>query len=541
MIFPVIDLNGVEVTYNSGGVKGFKALRGVSLAVRPGEFVAIMGTSGSGKTTLANIIGLLARPSLGAYMFEGRPTTALSDLERSRLRASSIGFIFQDYVLIDHFTALENVALALTYTPVSRREALQRAAEGLEMLGVGSKRRNYPSQLSGGQKQRVAIARALINNPKLILADEPAGALDSKSRIEVLAALQELNSMGTTIVMVTHSLEDAKAAKRLIRIEEGQIVEDCEQRDRIRFSSATRDKGDGAGAREADSALLQLVISSGIRSAPELVSVLERGPHPDSLRSLVLQLDPSWLSDPKLLDFLLGCAQAKDSPFRPLVFGALIRGWKHLASDRDRKRAAALLDRLKATSWEEGDWELILSELGKASTEAVLRWIPVGELLQSPSSRVRSTALRLLRNPAIRESIQFPSTMDFLLRDPDARVRSNAIELASELGASLGNLARYGFARDESPRVRAAWSRMLLEQGKAQEAFNVIGPMLRSDDPAENRAGAYVLASSPGIDLVRALEQALEGHPERMQLINTITETMMRARGLSAGPGERSG
>ncbi len=200
-------------------------LKDISLSVEEGEYVAIMGPSGSGKTTLMNIIGCLDLPTSGSYELAGQDVLKLKDKELSDLRLSSIGFVFQSFHLMPRQTALENVALPLSYTNAKKAERKERATKALERVGLGDRVDFRPTQLSGGQKQRVAIARAMVNNPKILLADEPTGALDSKSGEQIMELFSKLNEEGVTIVMITHDAKVAARAKRVVHIIDGEIYE----------------------------------------------------------------------------------------------------------------------------------------------------------------------------------------------------------------------------------------------------------------------------------------------------------------------------
>ena len=200
-------------------------LKDVSLTVEEGEYVAIMGPSGSGKTTLMNIIGGLDRPTSGTYELAGENVLKLKDRELSDLRLKSIGFVFQSFQLMPRESAVENVALPLSYAGVRKKERRDRATKALERVGLGDRVNFRPTQLSGGQKQRVAIARAMVNHPKILLADEPTGALDSKSGEQIMELFDSLNEEGVTIVMITHDPKIAAKAKRIIRIIDGEIYE----------------------------------------------------------------------------------------------------------------------------------------------------------------------------------------------------------------------------------------------------------------------------------------------------------------------------
>ena len=200
-------------------------LKDVSLTVEEGEYVAIMGPSGSGKTTLMNIIGCLDRPTSGTYELAGENVLKLKDRELSDLRLKSIGFVFQSFQLMPRESAVENVALPLSYAGVRKKERRIRATKALERVGLGDRVNFRPTQLSGGQKQRVAIARAMVNHPKILLADEPTGALDSKSGEQIMELFDSLNKEGVTIVMITHDPKIAAKAKRIVRIIDGEIYE----------------------------------------------------------------------------------------------------------------------------------------------------------------------------------------------------------------------------------------------------------------------------------------------------------------------------
>ena len=200
-------------------------LKDVSLQVEEGEYVAIMGPSGSGKTTLMNIIGCLDRPTSGTYELAGEDILGYKDKDMSDVRLKSIGFVFQSFHLLPRQSALENVALPLSYAGIRKKERRERAARALERVGLGDRVNFKPTQLSGGQKQRVAIARAMVNNPKILLADEPTGALDSKSGRQIMELFSALNKEGVTIVMITHDRQIASHAKRVIQIIDGEISE----------------------------------------------------------------------------------------------------------------------------------------------------------------------------------------------------------------------------------------------------------------------------------------------------------------------------
>jgi putative ABC transport system ATP-binding protein len=220
----MISLSDITKTYHLGTID-VPVLKHVDLSIAEGEYVAIMGASGSGKSTLMNIIGCLDRPSSGHYLLAGTDLTTLSDDELADVRNQYIGFVFQQFNLLPKLTALSNVMLPMIYADVSRSQRIKQATEALAQVGLSDRLQNRPNQLSGGQQQRVAIARALVNNPALVLADEPTGALDSTTSQEIMELLTELNQQGTTIALVTHDANVAAKTKRTIQMLDGLIVE----------------------------------------------------------------------------------------------------------------------------------------------------------------------------------------------------------------------------------------------------------------------------------------------------------------------------
>ena len=225
----MIKLHNIKKIFRTEEIETW-ALREVSLEVKEGEFVAIMGPSGCGKSTLLNILGLLDNPTEGTYTLNGRDVSTLKESERTDLRKGVIGFVFQSFNLIDELNVYENIELPLLYMGVPAKKRKERIKAVMDRMAISHRRKHFPNQLSGGQQQRVAIARAVLSNPKLILADEPTGNLDSTNGREVMDLLSQLHREGTTIIMVTHSQHDATYADRIVNLYDGQIVERAELR-----------------------------------------------------------------------------------------------------------------------------------------------------------------------------------------------------------------------------------------------------------------------------------------------------------------------
>ena len=220
-----IRLRDIKKIYKMGGQE-LAALNGINLDIKRGEFAALMGPSGSGKSTLMNILGCLDRPTVGSYELEGKEVAHLSDDELAVMRNKHIGFVFQNFNLLSRISSLENVALPLVYAGVGASERRKRAQEVLEAVGLGDRAGHLPNELSGGQRQRVAIARALVNNPEIIMADEPTGNLDTKSTKEIMEIFQEMHGRGKTIILVTHEPEIAVCANRQLLVRDGVIIRD---------------------------------------------------------------------------------------------------------------------------------------------------------------------------------------------------------------------------------------------------------------------------------------------------------------------------
>jgi putative ABC transport system ATP-binding protein len=224
----MIELTAITKSYKVG-VETLDVLKDINLTIHNGEFVAIMGPSGSGKSTLMNVIGCLDNPTSGTYLLSNEDISTYKDEELSKVRNLSIGFVFQQFQLLPRLTALKNVELPMIYAGLGKKEREERARLALEKVGLGDRMNHLPNELSGGQKQRVAIARSIVNEPKIILADEPTGALDSKTSVSIMEQFTELNKEDTTVILVTHEQEVANYAERIITVRDGTILSDEER------------------------------------------------------------------------------------------------------------------------------------------------------------------------------------------------------------------------------------------------------------------------------------------------------------------------
>lgn len=280
---PLIELKDITRTFQNGDLS-VKVLHGISLTIHPGEFVALMGASGSGKSTLMNILGCLDRPSSGHYAFMGRDVSAMSPDDLARLRREAFGFVFQSYNLISTITALENVEMPAVYLGMSPEERRARAAELLGSLGLEARLHHRPTQLSGGQQQRVSIARALMNGGRIILADEPTGALDTRSGREVLALLEDLAARGHTVILITHDREVARHARRVIEISDGRVVSDrtqpevvpdrAPQEAPVPLPAVARESSVLSDAREAGKTALRALRANFFRTVLTLLGIV---------------------------------------------------------------------------------------------------------------------------------------------------------------------------------------------------------------------------------------------------------------------------
>ncbi len=228
----MLEVKDVVKIYKTGEIS-FKALKGVTLKIQKGEFTSIMGPSGSGKSTFMNILGCLDKMDEGSYILNNKDVSNLKDDDLALIRNRDIGFVFQSFNLLPRMTVLENVELPMIYAGIAENERKERAIDALQKVGLKERINHRPNEISGGQKQRVAIARAIVNNPAVLMADEPTGNLDTKSTLEILKIFQDLNKEGSTIIMVTHEVDVAKYTKRIVKFRDGEIVSDESVKDRL--------------------------------------------------------------------------------------------------------------------------------------------------------------------------------------------------------------------------------------------------------------------------------------------------------------------
>lgn len=522
----VISLRDVEVDYELADGGTFHALRDINMDVREGDYVAIMGASGSGKTTLSNIIGLLARPTRGEYKLLKEDTEQISNEQLSELRSQHIGFIFQDYLLIEHLSAVENVALPLVYDPrMDRRHALEIARARMALLGLRDKYNHLPSQLSGGQKQRVAIARALVKEPKLILADEPAGALDVKSRFDVLSILQKLNSEGVTIVMVTHSEEDARAANRLIRIDTGRIIEDVPQKNRIRFYTGP----EKSGQDKLSSALGELMLTVGVDTREDWLHIAEGILESESRQKLIRQIDRKWLRDADVVRYMNSWFVQSKGIERALIIAKFVEG-SRASNEKSRTQVVELINLSK---WEENDAIEIIHALAGTDDEYLHANIQIRKFLLHESPKVRAAGVKLIRDSDLSTKPELKVLAATLLEDVDTRVRSNILERAPQLGFSYEELKAYDFDKDTNPRVRVAWGFVLIKFKKFDEMTALLAPMFESNDPEALRAAAVILSQRTGKGLREILDILLKSSPNRAHIMSTLGEALVRGRAIN--------
>lgn len=411
----MIEMADIKKEFDQGESK-IQILKGIHLFVPRGDFVSIMGPSGSGKSTLASILGFLSRQTSGSFKIDGKDVGSLSSSQLAELRNRLLGYIFQDFNLLDGMSAAENVALPLVYAGVSAGIRHKKALECLEKVGLAHKANNRPNQLSGGQKQRVAIARALVNDPAILFADEPCGALDKKTGMEILSIMQTLNAAGHTIVMVTHSPQDSTYTKRVVHLVDGLIVRDeLVEKPAIAISessnidSSTRERmiwDIAAEMQTKDPAILE-----------KMLSVLELSENAGSKHGAAFSI-AKWIDDDRAFAALEKLAGDVEWSIRAEVVRALAK-----------KSANRIIPLLIKASSDQNPWVRFLAVAEMRFLDS--KWLLANErqrifdFTTDPDERIRATVTRIL------QSWEDPDVEGRLLdmtKDRDGRVRANAIE-----------------------------------------------------------------------------------------------------------------
>lgn len=526
---PQIKLNNLNVVYTNPEGEKFNALKDINLEINAGEYVAILGTSGSGKTTLSNIIGMLNSSYTGQYFFEGEPVHQMKDSQLVKLRGDLYGFIFQDYVLLDHLTALENVALALHYENLSKKKIYELAEAKLRSVGLGQKLHHRPSQLSGGQKQRVSIARALIKDPKVIIADEPTGALDHTSRIEVISLLQELNTQGVTIITVTHSDEDAQAAKRIIRVEKGEITSDRLQRNRTRYFGQLINKTDLKQISIRKNLILDHVsLNYGILTDEDFLSVDEDNFSPETIYKLLNQFKPEWMNNSDVFNRLKNWFENFDELIQLLVtmecLKAKSKGFNLGDFENDIKAFFQLC-------WDEETCMHFLTNMKFYPTNEFKNLINLDYFFKHKSNKVRATAINFFKVKDFLDQEFFAKYTDVILKDNDHRVRSNMLDyLYSLKDYDFKNLGEYQFENDSSGRVRAIWAEILISMNQRDQAMIILEKMIFSENKGDLLGAVWVLAKDPSFQIYPFIKEKIEQNPAFISYVDDILKSYARVK-----------
>ncbi len=482
----IIEMEGITKSFRAGEQE-MKILKGVDLQIREGEFVSIMGPSGSGKTTLSSILGCLASATSGTFRLNGEDVSRYTQDQMADVRGRTIGYIFQDFNLLDGVSAVDNVAMPLVYAGVPPRQRRERAAHLLEQMGLGHRLNHLPNMLSGGQKQRVAIARALANDPKLIFADEATGALDAKTSFEIMSLLQRLSMAGRTIVQVTHSDAHARFSKRILHIMDGMIVKD-------EFVEAFT-----VGILESDRSTAE----GSVNRMWQIIQHTKKSPVVDHVAELRLLLDQS-----SSIDTLIEASKAllgyNDSSLNRQV----MRLFKH----EHWAVRAEIVKNCNATSQDfalgffvagladENAWVRFLAISRLSKLEPNLLFVgedPIRNCLSDPDERVRAAAVALVGYWKAREFI--PRLLELSATDPIPRVRANAVE---SLGIYLDDPEYRGPAAealearldDKHHRVRST-AAVTLRRVNPESCFRAASSMLNSSTSLMRAAGAWALGN----------------------------------------------
>lgn len=457
----MIEMENIKKNYTLNGAE-VPILKGISLFVGQGEFVSIMGPSGSGKSTLSAILGCLSTPSEGTYKINGQDVTKLKSNQVASLRSQSIGFIFQDFNLLNGISAMENVALPLVYAGVGSKERKQRALDCLKAVGLELKSKNRPDQLSGGQKQRVAIARALVNNPKFLFADEPTGALDKKTGHEIMGIMQKLNLQGHTVIQVTHSPADANYSKRILHLVDGNIIRDeMVEKPTIAIAGQTENT-----------------------DLSELVSKVWR----------IAQISPT--TNPADFESLRTLFTLSSTRTARIAAARAVFRWNNPAVDR-------FVQELLSTD----DWVVraeVLKFVGLRGRENAIRLYV--EALSDPNAWVRHVAMSELKE--IDQEIiplDAQSRVLSMFEDKDERVRASAIFLVGKWNVPDAEARLSHALFDTDGRVRANAVEAIKAHGLEKEMSGKILPLL-NDRSNRVRANAALILSK--IDLSVSVDTA---------------------------------
>jgi putative ABC transport system ATP-binding protein len=526
----LIKLENINVVYkNPSGVK-FNALTDINLLIEAGDYIAIVGTSGSGKTTISNIIGMLTVPTSGKYIYADDSVEKVSEGKRAKLRASDFGFIFQDYVLLNHLSAEENIELALSYSKLSKNEIRKRSTNCLKVVGLDDKVNHKPPQLSGGQKQRVSIARALVKDPMVIIADEPTGALDDKSRAEILSILQDLNDKGVTIITVTHSENDALAAKRIIQVEKGQIVHDIPQRNRIRYFGTFIDLENKEQMELRIKSILEhSKVALSINCPKDLLEVASREVTEEKLTLIIKQLRPEWCTDQRVRGLIKEWIRS----FGPYFQVKLLKLFCHKfvftkCNDEEKNLLKYFFDKELS---EELSLEF-LSGNRDYHKDVFIGLINLNQYIHHPSEKVRATVVNYFYGHTKDELAAVRDTLFNFLRDDDGRVRANVIDLFSKKDVcSLEELEPYNLDQDNFYRAKAAWCNFLLSHDQKDRADSILEQMVLSGDENNFIAALWVYSQDNEFSIFDFLNSRIESHPHLVNNIDKIFSAFSRGRG----------
>ena len=520
----LIELRALNVRYENPEGEEFFALKDIDVSIYRGDYVAILGTSGSGKTTLSNIIGFLNSSFNGSYDFMDTKVQKLSDGARVKLREENFGFIFQDYVLLDYLTALENVALALQYTRLPLKKIKEMARVKLISVGLGDKLHHKPYQLSGGQKQRVSIARALVKDPAVIIADEPTGALDHNSKVEVLSLLQELNQQGVTIITVTHSEDDAMAAGRIIKVEKGEIVSDQIQRDRTRYFGKLVNLEDPEKLLIRKNLVINyLRLNFGIISKEDFLDCSFEMTDVETKYVLLNQLDPEWVYDPAIVNRLQEIWSLESDEIVQLLILKLLIGC-------DQKLIEEQYQFFKQPWMEEASL-YFLKNLRSFPHSKFKDYLQIEFFMNHESQKVRASSIEFFKMLNFLTKSEFQFYLPVPLRDHDGRVRSNMLDYLAPLQSfDMEFLRSFHFEDDSFFRVRAAWAYLLLQHGFKDESHLIAQEMLFSQDQAQILAAAWVFIQDEDFNPYQFINETIKKNEKLIVYIDDIVTTFSRIK-----------